>query len=272
VPVIPVADPLDARLEHYRNVPDGELLAQRGLFIAEGRLVVERLLTSPAWETRSVLVTETARAALHDVLEAREDLAVYVAPQALLNAVAGLNIHRGALAVGRRPVPRPWQAVAEGTSRIVALERIGNPDNVGAIFRSAAAFGVGGVLLDTASADPLYRKAIRTSMGATLAIPFASIVPEPGVAPTTALADTLGGLGNAGWTVVGLTPTSDAPALSAALSDLRNARVAFLVGHEGATASRESRCQAGASRTWIRSTWRPPPPSRSTSSLANPEP
>jgi tRNA G18 (ribose-2'-O)-methylase SpoU len=235
VPVIPVSDDLDPRLGDYRNLPDRELLTRRGLFIAEGRLVVERLLARRGWVTRSVLVTDTARIALHDVLEARTDVPVYVVSPELMSGVAGVHIHRGALAVGERPAPGRWQDLAAPANRLVVLERIGNADNVGAIFRAAAAFGVDGVLLDAASADPLYRKAIRTSMGAALAVPFAKIGigEDPGTSPAAGVADVVRELGATGWTVVGLTPSPSAPVLSAAVADLGNHRVAFLVGHEG---------------------------------------
>ncbi len=244
-----IVDALDPRLADYRNLPDRDLRDRRGVFIAEGRFIVERLLASRAWTTRSAMITEAAGSALRAALEARPDVPVYVVPQALMLGITGIAIHRGALAAGVRPSPRRWQDVVAQSRRIVVLERIANADNVGAIFRAAAAFGIDAVLLDSATADPLYRKAIRTSMGATLAVPFGTIGPDAAgsdsagprsasspttVPPTTdVLPDGLGQLRAAGWTVVGLTPSPDATILAAALDGLRNQRVAFVVGHEG---------------------------------------
>jgi tRNA G18 (ribose-2'-O)-methylase SpoU len=106
----------------------------------------------------------------------------------------------------------------------VALERVGNADNVGATFRAAAAFGAGGVLLDPGCADPLYRKAIRTSMGAALQIPFATNVPW-----TEALA----GLRRDGWIVVGLTPDAGAAPAREVFARTAGERVVLVLGHEG---------------------------------------
>ena len=114
-----------------------------------------------------------------------------------MNAVAGFNIHRGCLALAARPPPPTWEDLATRTSRLVVLEGVGDADNVGSTFRCAAAFGAGGVLLGPACADPLYRKAIRTSMAATLSVPFALAEPWP---------DVLAALQFRGWHVVGLTP------------------------------------------------------------------
>src|SRR4030095_541074 len=100
---------------------------------------------------------------------------VFVVPQSLMNTVAGFNIHRGCLAIGERPAAEAGEQVVRrrrpsdrrgAAGCLVALERVGNADNVGATFRAAAAFGAGGVLLDPSCADPLYRQAIRTAMGA----------------------------------------------------------------------------------------------------------
>src|SRR4029453_18801356 len=85
----------------------------------------------------------------------------------------GFNFHRGCLALGKRPTPIDPASLFQSTHILLALEGVGNPDNVGGLFRVAAAFGVEGILLDRTSGDPLYRKAIRTSMGAAFRVPFA---------------------------------------------------------------------------------------------------
>src|SRR5262245_9972542 len=95
--LVHIDDAADPRIADYRNVPDPELLERRGIFVAEGRLVVQRLLEGQRMRTRSVMVTETAYDALRPELERQAELPVYVVPQALMNTVAGFNIHRGCL-------------------------------------------------------------------------------------------------------------------------------------------------------------------------------
>ena len=211
----------DHRLSEFRNVPDPELLTRLGLFVAEGRLVVTRLLAS-GLTTRAVLVTEAALASLHDLLVDRS-VPVYVVPQATMNAVAGFNFHRGCLAIGVRPLARDWREIVSGSSRLAILERISNVDNVGSIFRNAAAFGVNGVLLGSDCADPLYRKAIRTSMAASLTTPYA-LAPWP---------DALRELADQGWATIAMTPGADAPLLRDVAATLIGRRVALVLGHEG---------------------------------------
>jgi tRNA G18 (ribose-2'-O)-methylase SpoU len=221
--LVRIDHPDDAQIADYRNVPDPELIARRGLFVAEGRLVVERLLTSGRWTPRSLLVTETALAAVRGAVDQHPSVRIYLVDQPVMNAITGFNIHRGCLALGeRRPLPE-WRALAQSARILVVLERLGNADNVGAIFRNSAAFGVDAVLLGPACADPLYRKAIRTSMGAALSVPFAHAEPWP--APLAWLRDD-------GWAVVALTPSAAASVREAAPA-LNGRRIAVVVGHEG---------------------------------------
>lgn len=187
----------DARLAEYARVADPAYLRDRGLFVAEGRLVVRRLFETHRYDVHSVLVTPAALAALSDVLVGAP---VYVAEQALLNAITGFNFHRGCLALARRPQPSSLEDLA-GAQRLVALEGVGNPDNVGGIFRVAAAFAVDGVLLGPATGDPLFRKAIRTSMGAVLQVPHALADEWP---------HALGRLKALGFQVIALTPRDQA--------------------------------------------------------------
>src|SRR5438105_4430688 len=128
MPHIPISSFDDPRLDDYRNIPDPELLSRRGLFVAEGRLVVRRLLGSSRFAARSLLVTPTALAdlgrpegrPLHEEVEHDrpghkwdlDELPVYVVDPHVMNAVAGFNIHRGCLAVGERGQPRDWRALA----------------------------------------------------------------------------------------------------------------------------------------------------------------
>jgi tRNA G18 (ribose-2'-O)-methylase SpoU len=230
VAVTHISDPADRRLDDFRAVREPELAASRGLFIAEGRLVVRRLLTQSRLATRSVLVTPSARQAVEDVMPSRPDLEVYVAPQDVMNTVTGFNIHRGCLATGVRPATTGWRELATHARRLVILEHVGDADNVGAIFRSAAAFDADGVLIGPTCADPLYRKAIRTSMGAALTLPFAYLEPWPAA---------LYELTNDGWAVAALTPTADAVPLHDFAASSHE-RVALAVGHEGTGLSEEA--------------------------------
>ncbi|NOT25132.1 MAG: RNA methyltransferase [Acidobacteria bacterium] len=213
----------DARLDDYRNLTDAELLHTRGVFAAEGRLVVRRLLTESPLATRSVMLTETARGSMAEALSLRPEIPVYVVPQHVMDGVAGFNVHRGCLAIGEYPRPRAWIDVIAGTRTVVVLERVANPDNVGGIFRCAAAFGADAVLLDPSTTDPLYRKAIRTSMGAALVVPFARLNGWPSALNT---------LREQGFALVALTPRHTA-SLVATMDETSGRRVALVLGNEG---------------------------------------
>ncbi|HBS28093.1 MAG TPA: RNA methyltransferase [Phycisphaerales bacterium] len=218
----------DPRIADYLAVREAELLARRGLFVAESRIVVERLLASQRFAVRSLLLSETALAALTPALAAipGEPL-VFVAPRELISSLAGYPVHQGCLALAERgPATAPEALVAEaGAGLLVALEQLGDPDNVGGVFRNARAFGADGVLLAPGGADPLYRKAIRVSMGAALRVPFARDEAWPA---------SLDALRRAGFTVIGLTPGAGAIAIDHAAVDLPPARrVALVLGSEG---------------------------------------
>ena len=216
-----ITNPDDPRLTDYRNIPDAELLRDRGAFVAEGRLVVCRLLTGSRFATRSVLVTDAAYRALEDRL-ADVRVPVYRVTQPVLNAITGFNMHRGCLAIGERGPASDWRTLATQAKRLVLLERVGNADNVGSIFRNGSAFGVDGVLLDESSTDPLYRKAIRTSMGAALSVPFARFDPVRDLCE----------LRRQGLTVIGLTPGA-AVTMRQVARRVSGQRVALMLGHEG---------------------------------------
>jgi tRNA G18 (ribose-2'-O)-methylase SpoU len=221
--IVRIDDATETRISDYRDVPDPELIARRSLFVAEGRLVVERLLGSRRWKIRSVLVTETALKSIQTALVHHPDLPVYVVHQRVMNTITGFNIHRGCLALGERRPMANWRDVARDARSLVILERFGNADNVGAVFRNAASFGVDAVLLGPACADPLYRKAIRTSMGAALAVPFAPADPWP---------DSLTELQEDEWTVVALTPSARTT-VRELFAGTTGRRTAIVAGHEG---------------------------------------
>jgi tRNA G18 (ribose-2'-O)-methylase SpoU len=219
----------DPRLEPYRHVADHHWLRGQGFFVAEGRLVLERLVASGAPSIQSVLVSPAAFAALEALLLAL-DVPVYVAPQPLLNETAGYNFHRGCLALAARPAPRSLGSIVSHARLLLGMERIGNPDNVGGLFRTAAAFGVDGILLDARSSDPYYRKSIRTSMAAVLDMPFATIDDWPAA---------LHSLRDREFDIVALTPSPGAIDLDEFVEASRSARTLVLVGAEGSGLSDE---------------------------------
>jgi tRNA G18 (ribose-2'-O)-methylase SpoU len=228
----------DERVADYTHVGDAEWLRAKGLFVAEGRLVVRRLLEATAFNVRSVLVTPIALAALQDVLDPSGS-PIYVCDQALMNQLGGFNFHRGCLALGERPASMDPPNRFQSAHRVLALEGVGNPDNVGGLFRVAAAFGVDGILLDRTSGDPLYRKAIRTSMGAAFRVPFAR---------TGDWLDTVAGMRTAGTEVVALTPNVSATALSDYVGTRsRDRGLVLMVGAEGSGLSRNAIDAATAS-------------------------
>lgn len=223
-PLVPVTDPDDPRLADYRNVPDPVLLEQRQLFVAEGRLVVRRLLAANRLAVRSLMVTPTALETVRDLLETGPEVPVFVVPQSVMNGVTGFNMHRGCLALGERGAPLASSDVTAGSGHIVVMERVANADNVGAIFRNAASFGAAGVLVGPGCTDPLYRKAVRTSVGAAVTLPFAPATPWP---------DVLRQLQSDGVLVIGLSPSAR-QTLKQALDDAglrREARPALAVMH-----------------------------------------
>jgi len=231
-----VASPDDPRLAPYRHIADTSWLRAEGLFVAEGRLVVERLLQLRRHAIASILVTEAAFAALQSRL-ARAETNVYVADAGLLNGLTGFNFHRGCLALAARPAPLPVDAVTR-TRRLLGVEGIGNPDNIGGLFRAAAAFGVGGVLLDRTAGDPLYRKAIRTSMGAALTVPFAR---------AEDWTDVLARLRRDDCRLIALTPDRNADPIDSAAQQMRKEpRWMVLAGAEGSGLSQETLALADA--------------------------
>jgi tRNA G18 (ribose-2'-O)-methylase SpoU len=234
-----IADASDSRLASYASVGDASALERAGLFVAEGRLVVERLLETGRFAVDSVAVTPPAASALGGIFERRPDVPVYVCDPAVMATVTGIDFHRGCIALARRPrLPVPASAlvpsVLEHSTCVLALEGVGNPDNVGGLFRTAFAFGVDVVVIDPSTADPLYRKAIRTSMAATLRVPYLRLDPW---------SDGLDALHAAGLRLVALTPHPDAVALEE--YEVRDGdRVVLAVGSEGFGLSRASMARA----------------------------
>lgn len=228
-PPVRVTDPADPRVADYVGLTDvarrhrvePAAAGGRGLFVAEGELVIRRAAAAGC-EVRSLLLAERR----YDVLAPR--LAGVPGPRlvagdALLAAVTGFHVHRGALAAFLRPPERAVADVLRTARRVLVLEGLTNTTNVGAVFRSAAALGMDAVLLDPRCGDPLYRRAVRVSMGEVFAVPWARVTPWP---------DGLGALRDAGYVTVALTPAAAAEPLPVLAAD-PPARLAVLLGEEG---------------------------------------
>lgn len=221
----------DSRVSDYTRVGDPQWLLARGLFVAEGRLVVRRLFEAGTAAVCSVLITPAALAALVEVLEGA-CCPIYLCDQALMNQLAGFNFHRGCLALGERPKAMDPASRFRVAHRRLAVEGVGNPDNIGGLFRVAAAFGADGILLDRTSGDPFYRKAIRTSMGAVFKVPFAQ---------TDTWLDTLAADRAGGSEIVALTPEPSATRLSDYVSGRSPDRpLILMLGAEGPGLSRDA--------------------------------
>lgn len=222
--LITVDDPEDPRIAAYRDVRERDLVGRDGCFIAEGEVVLKVLATSARHHLVSALIVEKRIERQMPLLADLPDgIPVYRASQAVFDAIAGFPMHRGILAIGRRaPVPAAETLLASLGPRalVVVLFGIANHDNIGGIFRNAAAFGADAIILDGACCDPHYRKAIRVSVGASLIVPFARLSPGE---------DAVELLGRHGFEVLSLSPAGATP-----LSALARApRVAALFGTEG---------------------------------------
>jgi tRNA G18 (ribose-2'-O)-methylase SpoU len=231
----------------YRHLSDARLLTAHGMFVAEGRLVVRRVIEDGRYTLRSLLVNDASLASLGPLLASISDrVPVYRCETADFLGITGHHIHRGCLALVERPpalavltlleslgasvVPPHAAAPLAGghagrASEVLAvLEGVTNADNVGGVFRNAAAFGAGAVLLSPTCCDPLYRKAIRTSMAATLQVPYARVDDWP---------RGLDELRARGFTIAALTPREPSTALAAFVASALPSRIALLVGSEG---------------------------------------
>jgi tRNA G18 (ribose-2'-O)-methylase SpoU len=222
---LPIDDPADERVADFVRLNDPEArrlegTAGGGYFIAEGPAVVRQLLRSP-YGLRSVLVTDRGLRALEPDLAA-VGAPVYRVTQAVMNAICGFHFHRGALAAAdRRRLPSLSEVAGEART-LVLVEGVNDNENLGSIFRNAAAFGVDGVVLDPTAADPLYRRTVRVSMGHVLRVPFTRVTDWPSA---------LAWLRETGFELLALTPAADAEDVRTVE---RRDRRTLLVGSEGA--------------------------------------
>jgi tRNA G18 (ribose-2'-O)-methylase SpoU len=215
----------DPRLAPYRNVSDRELLRSSGLFVAEGRLVVRRVIEDHRYRIASIVVNDAARQDLADALErVNSTVPLFVAEARALEELTGYHVHRGCLALVERPPLPPIDDVVAREGALVVVEGVTNADNVGGIFRNAAAFGAAGVVISPTCCDPFYRKAVRTSMGAVLQVPFARADSWPAG---------LALIKRAGRRLVALTPRAPSESIVELARSHDVSRIALVAGTEG---------------------------------------
>src|SRR3954465_2445013 len=213
-------------LAAVRDLSAAELLRARGLFVAEGRLVVERVLADRRYAVEALLMNSASLNALQRWVGARaEPLTVFESDTAGFEAITGFNIHRGCLALVRRPRELSWREALGDARLAVVLESVTNGDSGGGGFRNAGGFGAGAVLPSPTCCHPLYRKSIRTSMAAVLKVPFGRMTPWP---------EALQHLQGEGLVVAALSLRQPALAIDAFVDQCRDRKIALLVGTEGA--------------------------------------
>jgi tRNA G18 (ribose-2'-O)-methylase SpoU len=230
VPAISITEPDDPRIADYRALTDLELRTRweppNGLFIAEGELVINRALRA-GYRLRSALIDEK-RVDQLDGLPA--DAPLYTAAPKVLESITGFHVHRGILASFHRRTLATLDEILAEARRLVVLEGLNTHTNLGALFRSAAALGIDAIVLSPTCADPLYRRAVRVSMGEVFAIPYAKTEDWPRA---------LAAIRAAGFTLLAMTPAPDAVALQR-LTDAHRERPALLLGAEGPGLTREA--------------------------------
>jgi tRNA G18 (ribose-2'-O)-methylase SpoU len=216
-----IDDAGDPRLSDFRDLADADVRPdRRGIVIAEGLNTVQRLFGSP-FRVRAVLGVESRVAQLPAAQLSTMDVPVYVVDKWTLSDVVGFRVTRGVLASADRPAAVSPLALLADAQRVAVLESLNDFENLGALFRNAAAFGVDAVLLDPQCADPLYRRSVRVSMGHALRVPFAVVDDWPGG---------LKALRDRGFSILAMTPRDDAVPLRALAPPVK---WAVLLGAEG---------------------------------------
>ena len=225
---ITITDPTDERLRDFVGLTDVKmrrlLEPEGGLYLAESEKVIRRALAT-GHQPRAFLMGERWLTDLADVVEEAEakGVPVYTGTAEVIEGITGYNLHRGALASMHRPQLPSLAEVLEGARRVLVIEDVVDHTNVGAVFRSAAALGTDAVLVTPRCADPLYRRAIRVSMGTVFQVPWTRIDPWPGGIEE---------LRAAGFTVAALALTPDAIGLDELSADPPE-RLALVLGTEG---------------------------------------
>lgn len=219
--VIDVSDPLDQRINEYTNLTDVRLRSARepaeGLFMAESMAVISRAVAA-GYPMKSVLTEAKWLDQLQPLLADQPRVPVFVAAEEVITATTGFRMHRGPMAaMVRLPLPDPAEILAR-SDWLVVLDGLVDHTNVGAAFRSAAAFGASAVMVTPTCADPLYRRSVRVSMGTVFQVPWTRVEWETGLA---------------GVRTVALTPDPVAPELTEVLTDSADQQLALVVGSEG---------------------------------------
>jgi len=226
IDVVDITDPADARVDDFRDLnsvdrrPD--LPTGKGLVIAEGVLVVQRMVAS-RFAPHAFLGTDRRLAELGpDIAEVTAPF--YRASAEVMAEVVGFHLNRGVLAAARRPPEQTASEIVAGARTVAVLEGVNDHENLGSIFRNGAGLGVDAVIFGAGCADPLYRRAVRVSMGHALLLPYARAARWP---------DDLQMLRDNGFRILAMTPDPAARVLAEVLGDLTGDKVAILVGAEG---------------------------------------
>ncbi|BBH67175.1 rRNA methyltransferase [Actinoplanes sp. OR16] len=231
MPALTITSSDDPRIADYRALTDVELRTKweppNGLFIAEGELVIQRALKA-GYRMRSALVDERRADQLTGL---PSDAPLYAATPPVLESITGFHVHRGILASFHRRDLMPLDELLSNARSIAVLEGLNTHTNLGALFRSAAALGIDAVVLSPNCADPLYRRAVRVSMGEVFAIPYAK--------PDDGWRHTLAAIREAGFTLLAMTPADDAVPLQS-LTPAQRHRPALLLGAEGPGLTRQA--------------------------------
>lgn len=219
--VIEVRDPADVRVDDFRALTTADRRPDRpggkGLVIAEGVIVVRRMLAS-RFPLRAILGVPRRIEELGAELDGLA-APVYATSAEVMAEVVGFHLNRGVLAVADRSPALSFEDVVSQAQRLAVLEGVGDHENLGALFRNAAALGVDGVLLGPGCSDPLYRRSVRVSMGHVLGVPFTTLPDWPAG---------LKSLRDQGFRVLAMTPSPTAAPLAPVAG-----RVAVLLGSEG---------------------------------------
>ena len=230
--IIEITDFSDPRLDIYARLTENQLRSGHGLedslFIAESPNVIHRALDGGCVPVSLLMERKHIQGQAAEVIARCGDIPLFTAELPVLKELTGFPLTRGVLCAMKRPPLRSMEAVCQNARRIAVLEDVMNPTNLGAIFRSAAALGMDGVLLTPACTDPLYRRCVRVSMGTVFQVPWAYVSPElsdwpgPGMARLREL-----GFQTAAMALREDTLSIDDPRLTAA------DRLAVLLGTEG---------------------------------------
>ena len=226
--IIEITDLSAPELDVYARLTEAQLLNRfepaKGMFIAESPKVIHRALDGGCQPVSLLMERKDIDGSAREILARCPEIPVYTADESVLCQLTGYHLTRGGLCAMRRPAKPSLEEICAKANRIVILENVQNPTNVGAIFRSAAALGMDAVLLTPGCSDPLYRRSARVSMGTVFQIPwtFTGAWPEEGMAQLKAL-----GFKTAALALSDRSVSIDDPALMA------EEKLALLLGSEG---------------------------------------